>query len=152
MSKNSASKKKKSSPDPGKSMPRIPRTPQGSSEGSEPHKKPSELESLLLAMEQRLTAEIAKTNVVARQAVDLAKETKAALEDLDLKVESTEVCLREEIRESEERVMEAVEERVKGMVDKQLLAAGFDQDLTAADLTLRSSAQKNSLSLSLIHI
>ena len=29
MSKNSATKKKKNSPDPGKSMPRIPRTPQG---------------------------------------------------------------------------------------------------------------------------
>ena len=54
MSKNSASKKKKGSPDPGKSMPRIPRTPQGTGppvEEEQQTKKPSELETLLLAME-----------------------------------------------------------------------------------------------------
>ena len=59
MSKNSASKKKKNSPDPGRSMPRIPRTPQGGrqEDGTEPV-QPSELETLLAAMEGRLAAKI----------------------------------------------------------------------------------------------
>ena len=154
MSKNSATKKKKNSPDPGKSMPRIPRTPQGNKspegkgedgkgEGGEQAKKPGELEALLLAMEERLAAKIDRTNEVAKQALEVAKETREAMEDLDLKVETTEVGLREEIREAEERIMESVEAKVKGMVDKQLLAAGFDQDLSAGDLTMRSSVQQS---------
>ena len=36
-----------------------------------------------------------------------------------------------------------VEEQVKGMVEEQLRAAGFDQDLSAGDLTLRSSVRND---------
>lgn len=42
--------------------------------------------------------------------------------------------------------MEAVELRVKGMVDNQLRAAGFNQDLSAGDLTFRSSVQESLMS------
>ena len=66
------------------------------------------MEALLLAMEGRLTAKIEKASEAANEAVTLAKKTNEALEDLELKVESTEVGLREELKESEERVMKAV--------------------------------------------
>ena len=141
MSKNSASKKKKSSPDPGKSMPRIPRTPQGGA-AAEPVQEQSELEKLLLAMEGRLTAKIEKASEAAKEAVQIAKQTSGALEDLELKIEATEVGLREDMRESEERLFRRVEEKVKDMVDEQLRVAGFDQDLSAGDLTVRSSVQQ----------
>ena len=86
---------------------------------------------------------IEKASEVAKEAVALAKHNGEAIEDLELKVEATEVGLREEIRETEERVLKAVEDRVKGMVDDQLRAAGFDQDLSAGDLTVRSSVQQS---------
>ena len=144
MSKNSASKKKKNSPDPGRSMPKIPRTPQGSrqEEGAEPG-QPSELETLLAAMEGRLAAKIEKASEAAKEAVAVAKMTNDGLGNLELRVEEVQAEVGDRIKESEERIMKAVEEKVKGMVDDQLRAAGFDQDLTAADLTLRSSVQQN---------
>ena len=152
MSKTSATKKKKSSPDPGKSMPRIPRTPQGAAAATEDRsgtpgegpEGPGGLESLLLAMEGRLAARIDKASEAAREAVALAKSTNAALEDLELKVEASEGLIREELKETEERVMKTVQDRVKDMVDNQLRAAGFDQDLSAGDLTVRSSARQSS--------
>ena len=151
MSKTSTTKKKKNSPDnPGKSMPRIPRTPQGAAgtseerTGGENAESANGLEGLLLAMENRLAARIDKASEAAREAVDIAKKTNAALEDLELKVEASEVLIREELKETEERVMKRVEDKVKDMVDNQLRAAGFDQDLSAGDLTIRSSARQGS--------
>ena len=143
MSKNSATKKKKSSQDPGKRMPRIPRTPQGATAGADTQPA-SDLEALLLAMERRLTDRIEKASEAAKEAASLAKTTNEALEDLELRVEASEVCIRGELKDTEERVMRAVEDKVKDMVDNQLRAAGFDQDLSAGDLTVRSSVQQNS--------
>ena len=156
MSKNSASKKKKASPgpgrdDPGRSLPRIPRTPQTQSDN---HQTPGAetngtagtagIEALLLAMKNRLAAKIELTSEAARKASDMAQRTNNALEDLELKVEATEVGLREDfkevVREAEDRIRMSVQEQVRGMVDEQLRMAGFDQDLSAGDLTMRSSA------------
>ena len=149
MSMNSASKKKKNSPDPGRSMPRIPRTPQGGAgrqEGGTEPGQPSELETLLVAMEGRLAAKIEKASEAARETMAVAKLTNDGLGSLELRVEEVQAEVGDRIKESQERIMQAVEEKVKGMVDDQLRAAGFDQDLTAADLTLRSSVQQNASS------
>ena len=99
------------------------------------------IEQLLLAMESRLAAKIEKTNEAATQASNLAKKTNEALEDLELRVEANEVGVREEIRETikEDRIIDQVRGQVKTMVDDQLRSAGYDQDLSAGDLTLRSS-------------
>ena len=92
MSKGSGSKKKKSSPkvpsprqeNPGKSMPRIPRTPQGqgqdpldkdetpraSKQGSE---NPNDFAAMLLAMEARLVSKLDANNRAVKEAVSLSK-------------------------------------------------------------------------------
>ena len=99
MSKGAGSKKKKSSPDPGCALPKIPRTPVGqnatpgtmatgqSSDAMSDRTKEGQgqaqqeagqaagIESLLLAMESRLAACIEKTSEVAREASALAKRT-----------------------------------------------------------------------------
>ena len=159
MTKGSSTKKKKSSPpkqdDPGKSMPRLPRTPQQGQAQAQSQAPPQEeskqeptvppaFEALLLAMEGRLTAKLEKASEASRQAAQQAKLNSESLEQLESRVDENEQCLMEALRKSEERIMakvnEQVEGKVKEMVDAQLAAAGFDQDLSAADLSIRKSA------------
>ena len=162
MSKNSGSKKKKgSSPDPGRSMPKIPRTPQpqGTPEqqtsqtgpqqqqqqqqqqqsGTTPDLPPT-LEALLLGMEGRLGSKIDSTNMKVDRALSLAEEATVALADLHRKVAATEENVAGKIGEAEARIMNEVNTKVKTIVLDQLKAAGFDLELTAADLSTRASA------------
>ena len=88
------------------------------------------MEDLLIAMEARLSAKIEKT-------VRLADLTNEGLDQLELKVNANEAKMRAALVQSEGRIMEEVGRKVKGMVDDQLRAAGFDQDLSAADLSVR---------------
>ena len=94
-------------------------------------------------MESRLAAKIEQTSEATREASALAKQTHEALKDLELKVEATEVgireVLKEALKESEDKIMATVQATVKNMVEDQLRSAGFDQDLSAGDLTVRSS-------------
>ena len=154
MSKGSASKKKKSSPDPTKSMPRIPRTPvqdgplaaETASQGSKqdgskgednPRQQapPSSIETLLLGMEDRLGSKIDTTNRKVDRALTLVAETNTALEDLELRVEATEAAIDAKLEDVEGRLRDQVQSQVKGMVVDQLRSAGFDPDLTAAGLS-----------------
>ena len=170
MSKNSGSKKKKgASPDPGKSMPKIPRTPQAADgqptqQASGPQGPPpttaaaatagqqatttqsASLEALLLGMEGRLSTKIDATNSKVDRALTLVGETNQALETLERRVEDTEGRVADKLTEVEGRIMNEVDKRVKTAVVDQLRAAGFDPDLTAADQSTRLSARENGFS------
>ena len=165
MSKNSSSKKKKgSSPDPGRSMPKIPRTPQAEQEDKERDQEGSgrAFEAMLLAteerlgtkmekaataaqeaMEARLGAKMEKAAEAAQEAVRLSKLTKDNLDALDVKVDKNEGTMREAIRTAEERIMTRVDDRVKFMVDSQLRTAGFDPELSSGDLEVRETLGKS---------
>ena len=89
-------------------------------------------EALLLAMEARLSAKIEMT-------VKLAEITNEGLDKLELKVNANDASMREALAQSETRIMDEVGRKVKSMVEDQLRAAGFDQDLWVADLSVRRS-------------
>ena len=143
MPKNSGSKKKKESPgkpsesDPGKSMPKIPRTPTTQTD------QPQSFEALLLAMEGRLSAKLEKVSEASKQAAEQAKLNSESLDQLESRVDANENVLMDALRESEARIMnkvqaqldQIVQGRVKDMVSDQLKAAGFDTDLTVGDLS-----------------
>ena len=155
MSKGSSSKKKKQSPS---KMPKVPRSPvagqntgqgtQGQSGKTTSQEGTQSFEALLLAMEGRLAAKLEKASEASKEAAHQAKLNSESLELLESRVDANEECLMDALRKSEERIMarvqvqvqEAMQERVKEMVNAQLDAAGFDRDLTAADLTVRWSA------------
>ena len=100
--------------DPGKSMPRIPRTPQAQAQAqakeSEQEKvtvtpqpaaqdarKPEEamsIEALLIAMEGRLTGRMDKTNETVKEAVAMTRATNVHLNELEKKVDNNEAALR----------------------------------------------------------
>ena len=159
MTKGSGTKKKKASPnksepDPGKSMPRIPRTPQ---HGQDQPQAPAQsltktpdvqapaaqsdrldggaLERLLVGMEGRLTSKIGSTNRAVGEAVSLAKQTNDALEALEEKVDDNEAALRLAIERCEQRMMDKLQATVKDLVNEQLKAIGFDPDLSAGALS-----------------
>ena len=142
MSKNSGSKKKKSSPDPGKSMPRIPRTPQapgqdpGQPQATQPQAASAAplgscLEGLLAGMEERLASKMDENNKAVKQ-------TNEALLAVEEKVANNDAALRAALQASEARIMSHFQDAVKGMVLDQLRSAGFDPDLSAGALTLPS--------------
>ena len=142
MSKNSGSKKKKSSPDPGKSMPRIPRTPQAPGQdpgqaqvgqAQAPAPPGGGLEGLLAGMEERLTTKMDENNRAVKQ-------TNEALQAVEEKVANNDAALRAALQASEARIMSHFQDAVKGMVLDQLRSAGFDPDLSAGALTLPSVA------------
>ena len=155
-------KKKKASPtanrveDPGKSMPRIPRTPvnEGPTLPSPPRQSGrtgvSTLEELLKGMEERLASKIDATNLKVDatnhkvdKALALAAETNTALEDLEIRVAATEEGLEARIQEAEARLQIHFQDQVKSLVLDQLRTAGFDPDLTAGDMsTIRSSTMQ----------
>ena len=146
MSKSSGSKKKKTtSPDPTKSMPKLPRTPQGGQEdkdegGGKRDSGAAAFEAMLLAMEKRLGAKMERATEAAQEAVNLSKQTKDNLERLEAKVDKNEENIRSALLDTEGRLMERVDSRVKEMVETQLRASGFDPELTAADMPMRESA------------
>ena len=158
MTKGSGSKKKKASPgrqdDPGKSMPRIPRTPQGDRQQQQQQPKPpqdeqdhasavpeqvdSALERALLGMEQRLASRM-EANTKAVNA--LSKMTNESMEALEEKVDNNEEAFKAAIEKSEVRMLDCIQSTVKDMVLDQLRAAGFDPDLTAANLRMVTSSK-----------
>ena len=144
MLKGSGSKKKKGgSPaqkeaDPGKSMPRIPRTPQGGQPPRQTEERPeavSTFEALLLAMEGRLSSKIDKSNEVARQVLEVASQTKMTLDDMEARVKTNEDNIKQVIERTEDRVMHRVKDQIKELITDQLKQAGFDPDLTAGALS-----------------
>lgn len=170
MSKGAGSKKKKAGPsppkadDPGKSMPRIPRTPQqataaaavvpppGAQEGDtnqEVRAAPAhDFAAMLLAMEQRITTKMDQTSKAVNEAVLLSKVTNDVLGSLEEKVEALRVTVEKKVEESEAVFKRALEEtevklltevrgQVKLIVQDEPRQAGFDPDLTAGDLNTR---------------
>ena len=149
MTRGSSSKKKKSSP----KMPKVPRSPAGA-----PQQQPQQqggqasqgqsFETLLLAMEGRLTAKLEKASEASKEAALQAKLNSEGLEQLESRLDANESCLMAALKETEHRIMskvhEHVQEIVQGkvheMVSEQLAAAGFDQDLSAGDMSVRQSA------------
>ena len=158
MSKTSASKKKKgASPpkegDPGRSMPRIPRTPQGQQQEHEqgcPAQPPprvtererpmdNDIERLLLAMEGRIMTKLDATNRAVSDAVSLSKQTNEALATLEEKVDKNEEAFKAAIVQSEEKVTAHMDGKVGDLVAGHLRSMGFDPDLTAGALSLRDT-------------
>ena len=143
-------KKKTASPDPSKSMPKIPKTPQGSQEdkgeksdkSDRPDSGAAAFEAMLLAMEERLGAKMERATEAAQEAVNLSKQTKDNLERLEVKVDKNEENMRAALLNTEGRLMERVDSRVKEMVETQLRASGFDPELTSTDLPMRESAMQ----------
>ena len=159
MTKGSSSKKKKTSPNKSPNMPKVPRSPvsaagQQSQPTTQTTPKPAQagqsFEALLLAMEGRITAKLEKASEASKEAANQAKLNSESLELLESRVDANEQCLMDALRESEKRLLaqvqarveDVMQEKVKEMVDAQLHAAGFDQDLTAADLSLRHSVRQ----------
>ena len=153
MTRESSSKKKKSSPKTDK-MPKVPRSPQGATaqpQAGQSQTQQQSFEALLLAMEGRLTSKLERASEAARDAANQAKLNSESLDQLESRVDANEAVLMEALRESEARIMakvqvqveKIVQGKVKEMVNKQLSDAGFDPDLTAADLSVRSSAVKS---------
>ena len=153
MSKGSGSKKKRNSTGnkktPPKEMPRVTRSPAkegpgtaGKSEQSQEQTQPRQtsLERLLAGMEARLASKIDATNSKVEKALELVAEASTALEDLELKIVDTEMNLERQLAETEDRLEKKMTTQVKTMVMDQLAAAGFDQDLSAGDLSVRKSA------------
>ena len=99
-------------------------------------------------MEGRLSAKLEKASEASKEAAHQAKLNSESLELLEQRVDANKNCLMEALKMSEARILaqvqskiqEMVKDQVKGMVDDQLHAAGFDQDLTAGDLSVRRSA------------
>ena len=141
--KVSESKKKKEMPKVNRSPPKGPVNGQGQAQG-----QGQSFEALLLAMEGRLTAKIEKASEASREAAHQAKLNSEGLELLEQRVDANENCLMDALRESENRIMTTVQDKIEGlvqehvkeMVNAQLHAAGFDQELTAANLSVRESA------------
>ena len=61
--------------------------------------------------------------------------------DLDMKVTETESAVNGKLEEEEGRITENMSTKVRAMVIGQLKEAGFDPDMTAADLSTRMSAR-----------
>ena len=167
MTKGSGTKKKKnSSPkqdkESSKGMPKLPRTPQGAAQ-QQAHAQQQEgeetvagqagpgpgFEAMLLAMEGRITAKIERASEASRQAAQQAKMNSESLEQLESRVDANEQCMMEALLKSEERILlkvkEQMQDQVRVMVNTQLAEAGFDQDLTAGDLSLRKSAMVSTI-------
>lgn len=155
MLKGSTSKKKKTSPT--SKMPKVTRSPpKGASQ--KPQEQPQaqgpqgnqngSFEALLVAMEERLSAKIERASEASREAAQQAKLNSESLEQIESRVDANEAYVMEALRETETRIMTKVQERVqevvtgqvKELVSEQLAAAGFDQDLTATNLSVRRSA------------
>ena len=95
-------------------------------------------------MEGRLGSKIDSTNRKVDRALLLVAEMNTALEDLELKVATTEKVVEEKLEEglcrAEARIKADVENRVKTLILDQLRGAGFDPGLSAGDLsTLRTT-------------
>ena len=147
--KGASSKKKKSSPG---NMPKTARSPP-KPQGDQGTGSGQSFEALLLAMEGRLSAKLEKVSEASKGAALQAKLNSESLEQLESRVDANENCLMEALKESEARIMaqvqgkiqELVQDKVKDMVNTQLHMAGFDQDLTSSDLSVRESAKKQTL-------
>ena len=99
MSKSSGTKKKKaSSPDTSKSMPKLPRTPMGGQEAEQDNAGGKAFEAMLMMMEARLGENMEKVAEAAQEAVRLSLLTKDNLEKLDTKVNKNESSLRASIK------------------------------------------------------
>ena len=135
MSKGSSSKKKKASTTPPKSMPKVPRSPQGTQQQTGETPGPSDIGAMLKGMEERLAGRIEATNRVAKEAVALSRLTKDSLEALEEMVENNEEALKKALEETEERIMAKMNDKVETLVRHHLIEAGFDPSLTAGGLS-----------------
>ena len=148
MVNGSASKKKKKVTPEKEKMPKVTRSPPKGQ--AAPDTQGQSFEALLLAMEGRLSAKIERASEASKEAAQQAKLNCEGLEQLESRVDANEECLMAALRETEDRIMarvdkqiqDAVSSKVRDMVSEQLEAAGFDQDLTAADLSVRNSARR----------
>ena len=99
----------------------------------------------------RLTAKLERASEASREAANQAKLNSESLELLESRVDANENCLMEALSLSEARIMakvqaqvqDLVQEKVKDLVDAQLHAARFDQELSARDLLTRNSIRYN---------
>ena len=99
-------------------------------------------------MEGRLAAKLEKASEASREAAHQAKLNSEGLEQLESRVDANEGCLMTALQETKKRILskvqaqmqEIVQGQVKEMVSEQLSAAGFDQNLSAGDLSIRKSA------------
>ena len=122
-------------------MPKTARTPSKESQDKpKPQEMGSNFEALLLAMEGRITAKLEKVSEASKEAALQAKLNSESLEQLESRVDANENCVMEALRQSEARIMAEMQTKVKELVNIQLNAAGFDPDLTAADMSTRRSA------------
>ena len=147
MSKGSSSKKKKGSPNKNSpaskqdssAMPKTTRTPpKAADEGSAGPSGMAAMSAMLVAMEERLSNKLDANKKAVNEAVKLSQLNSDALDALEEKVDATDEILMEtlaRVEAQEERVLARVEEQVREMVREQLKAAGFDTQLTAADLS-----------------
>ena len=149
MVNGSASKKKKKvTPE---KMPKVARSPPKTAPA--PDQQGQSFEALLLAMENRLAAKIERASEASKEAAQQAKLNCEGLEQLESRVDANEECLMAALRETEARITarvdkqieDAMASKVKEMVDSQLLAAGFDQNMTAADMSVRSSVRQDAV-------
>ena len=149
MSKGSSSKKKRSSPNKNRteespaskqdSVPKTTRTPpKTAEEGAAGPSGMAAMSAMLIAMEERLSNKLDANKKAVNEAVKLSQLNSDALDALEEKVDATDEILKEtlaRVEAQEERVLARVEEQVREMVREQLKAAGFDTQLTAADLS-----------------
>ena len=147
---------------PAKSMPKVHRSPmsgqmaQTKSKGKNTTQPPlptatqsQSFEALLLAMEGRLAAKMEKSNEATKEAISLARLNNEGLENLETRVDANENCMMQALGKSKARIIASVRQQVEGIVkeqvqeilNSQLHAAGFDQDLSAGDLSLRNSVR-----------
>ena len=71
-----------------------------------------------------------------------------SLEQLESRVDANENVLMKTLQGTEKRIMAKVQDQIKGivqekvkeMVSSELIAAGFDRDLSTGDLSVRRSA------------
>ena len=93
------------------------------------------MEALLLGMEGRLANKIEATNTRVEKALEMATETNRALENLEHKVAATD----DKLGTIEQRIGDRLENKVKDLVTKHLVEAGFDPELSVGDLTAARS-------------
>ena len=86
------------------------------------------------------------TNKASNEAVGLAKLANDALDAVEEKVDNNEASLRAALANTEARMMECMQQTVKGMVMDQLRAAGFDPDLSAGALTMPTASSMSVVS------
>ena len=154
MSKGSSSKKKKSSPkttttksaetageNPGRPMPKIPRTPQGQAPEAEKQADPDvnkagSMESILAGMESRLVKKMDETKRSVQEVLTMAQMNSQAIEALEERVDDNREDVAKALRDMEEKLTRKMQDQVQELVRDNLKSIGFDTQLSAGDLSM----------------